>query len=104
MSFHPLAELSELHDGYRQVFSWQGREFILLQEEGQRFCIENRCPHMDQPLLRGTVDNGTISCPSHGIEFCLNTGEPQSDVAQGCVEALLRLPLSRQGDSIGLII
>ncbi|MDD2816371.1 MAG: Rieske (2Fe-2S) protein [Thiotrichaceae bacterium] len=37
-------------------------------------CFNNQCSHLEMPLDHGKVSHGTITCPFHGYQFCLETG------------------------------
>lgn len=37
-------------------------------------CFDNQCSHLNMPLDMGKVVRGTITCPFHGYQFCLETG------------------------------
>jgi nitrite reductase/ring-hydroxylating ferredoxin subunit len=101
--FHPLAKLIDLHDGYRQVHTLGGKGYLLLQDEGCVFLVENRCPHMDAPLANGDITGGVIRCKAHGIAFDLATGKAQGPLA-GSLECLEQLELIYNGDRIGVEI
>ncbi|MEH2331985.1 NifU family protein [Nostoc sp.] len=38
-------------------------------------CYRNACTHLGSALDRGKVENGIITCPSHGFQYKLETGE-----------------------------
>jgi nitrite reductase (NADH) small subunit len=99
MAFVALEKLHQLHDGYRQLFRIQGREWLLIQDEGRLYCIANQCPHLQAPLARGSISDGAIRCPSHGIEFILRTGMPTNPLA--CRHALTFLNLIYEGNQVG---
>ena len=67
--------ISELDVGEKKKFEYDGKEFLLINQEGI-FAIENICPHMNLPLDIGQItDEGTILCPYHNSEFCFRSGE-----------------------------
>src|SRR5690606_5258154 len=101
MAFTPLEKLHALHDGYRRTFRIAGQELLLIQEEGQVALLANRCPHMDAPLHKGTVDNGVLRCPVHCIEFDLRTGQAQGSAA-ACVAPLTFYPIAYEGNLLGI--
>ncbi len=103
MTFHALANLADLHDGYSRAFKLKGRSLLLIQEEGRHFLIENRCPHMDAPLANGKVHNGLITCRAHGISFCLLTGAAQGSLA-GVMDRLTQLEVAYDGNKIGVVL
>ncbi|MEH2258733.1 NifU family protein [Nostoc sp.] len=38
-------------------------------------CYRNACTHLGSALDQGKVENGIITCPSHGFQYKLETGE-----------------------------
>jgi nitrite reductase/ring-hydroxylating ferredoxin subunit len=100
MAFVALEKLQQLYDGYRRIFQIRGREWILLQEDGRRYCIANQCPHLHAPLIQASLVNHILRCPSHGIEFDLRSGMPVNPLS--CRHALSSLPLIYEANQIGV--
>ncbi|MBN3894312.1 MAG: NifU family protein [Nostoc sp. NOS(2021)] len=49
---------------------------LILHRQGVRVtCYHNACTHLGSPLKEGKVENGIITCPSHGFQYKLETGE-----------------------------
>ena len=49
---------------------------LILHRQGVRVtCYRNACTHLGSPLEKGKVENGIITCPSHGFQYKLETGE-----------------------------
>ncbi|WP_414566541.1 MULTISPECIES: NifU family protein [unclassified Anabaena] len=48
---------------------------ILYRQGGEVNCYVNACIHLATPLDRGKLDNGIITCLSHGFQYKLSTGE-----------------------------
>lgn len=49
---------------------------ILFSRQGQQVtCFENACAHMGMSLEMGEIVNGIITCPYHGFQYSLTTGE-----------------------------
>jgi len=63
-----------LREGYRKAFQVAGRQLLLMEEGGQRFLLENRCPHAGSPLHEATFQDGNLRCPLHGLCFNLTSG------------------------------
>lgn len=42
---------------------------------GRLFALEAECGHRKGPLDRGTVSDGAVACPWHGVRFDLESGE-----------------------------
>jgi nitrite reductase/ring-hydroxylating ferredoxin subunit/Fe-S cluster biogenesis protein NfuA len=49
---------------------------VLLYREGEIVsCVDNVCAHLGMPLEMGEISDGKITCPYHGFEYLLETGE-----------------------------
>lgn len=102
-AFIELAKLSQLFDGYRKTIRVNDRDLLLVQTGGRVYVIENRCPHMDASLSRGSLSSdGTIRCPVHGIEFKLDDGLPCGPLA-GSIERLRRFKPVYEGNRVGIM-
>lgn len=53
----------------------KGVPVAIFNVEGTLRAIEARCPHRGGPLERGPVTAGIVTCPLHGSQFDLATGE-----------------------------
>lgn len=74
MAYYPLEKLIHLYDGYRRVFRVGGLSLLLIQQDGQRWLLRDRCPHKDFPLHTGTLRGSTLRCAYHAMEFDLARG------------------------------
>ncbi|MEH2166450.1 MAG: NifU family protein [Nostoc sp.] len=52
-----------------------GSSLILHRQGIIVICYRNACTHLGSALDRGKVENGIITCPSHGFQYKLETGE-----------------------------
>ncbi|AVH73097.1 NifU family protein [Nostoc sp. 'Lobaria pulmonaria (5183) cyanobiont'] len=52
-----------------------GNSLILHRQGTTVKCYLNACAHLGSPLEKGKVENGIITCPSHGFQYKLETGE-----------------------------
>ncbi|MFN6519566.1 MAG: NifU family protein [Nostoc sp. CreGUA01] len=49
---------------------------LILYRQGVKFsCYRNACAHLGNPLQEGKVENGILTCPYHGFQYNLETGE-----------------------------
>ena len=101
MAYIALEKLHVLHDGYRRTLRVAGRELLLVQEEGQLYLFANRCPHMDAPLDKASINQRVLRCPLHGIEFDLRSGRALGSVGE-CVAPLEFFPLVYDGNTVGV--
>ena len=80
MPFLRLDKLINLYDGYRKTLKIDSFEVLLVQEDGEVFVVQSRCPHREYPLERGVISNGVITCPWHNMAFDLKTGNHRGGV------------------------
>ncbi len=101
MAYQALETLHQLYDGYRRVYRLAGQELLLLQEEGRTYLLVNRCPHMEAPLHKASVQGEVLRCPVHGIEFDLQSGQALNG-PEGCVGPLAFVPIVYEGNTLGV--
>ena len=51
------------------------RDPALFNIEGTFYAMGNSCPHRGGPLGEGSLAGSTVTCPLHGAEFNVKTGE-----------------------------
>ena len=53
-----------------------GGESILLCKNGDVIsCFQNACAHLNLPLDAGEIEEGILTCPHHGFQYDLQSGE-----------------------------
>ncbi|MEH1942022.1 MAG: NifU family protein [Nostoc sp.] len=52
-----------------------GTSLILYRQGVMVTCYRNACTHLGSSLEKGKVENGIITCPSHGFQYSLETGK-----------------------------
>ena len=52
-----------------------GQRVALFNVEGNYYAIGDTCTHRGGPLSEGEVDSTTVTCPWHGAQFDLRTGD-----------------------------
>lgn len=86
-----VARADDIPEGARLVVQAGGREIGVFKVKGEFYALLNRCPHLGGPLCRGQLLNTVVSsgpgdvrldtsddlitCPWHGWEFDLRTGQ-----------------------------
>lgn len=55
--------------------SFAGNSLILYRHGMHITCYHNACTHLESALDQGAVENGIITCPNHGFQYRLDTGE-----------------------------
>ena len=74
LDFVRAGSLEDLRAKGRLVVHGRHRPVLLVQEGGQVFALDNRCPHMGFPLDRGSVEDGILTCHWHHARFELASG------------------------------
>jgi len=70
-----VAITNDVPDGGSMLVYVRGEQVALFNVGGRFYAIANRCPHANGPLVDGTLDGATVSCPLHESRFDLATGE-----------------------------
>jgi nitrite reductase/ring-hydroxylating ferredoxin subunit len=82
--FVRVAAESELPIGSSKEVELQGRIVALFNVGGRILALDGICPHAGGPLSEGIVEGQTVTCPWHGWQFDLATG--QNVVNSKCVQ------------------
>ncbi len=70
-----IATTSDLAPGSGKVVEVEGETIALFNIEGTFYAMGNSCPHRGGPLGEGSLAGSTVTCPLHGAEFNVKTGE-----------------------------
>jgi 3-phenylpropionate/trans-cinnamate dioxygenase ferredoxin subunit len=70
-----MIRADELEDGKLKAVAIAGHELLLAKVEGSYYAARNLCPHMGARLSEGTLDRTVVTCPRHGSQFDLATGQ-----------------------------
>lgn len=98
MGFVAIEKEQALFDGYCQPHLVGNLKLLLIQTEGKRFLVENRCGHFGIPLEQGEITQGTITCPQHYIRFDLTSGQVVSQTRDNCDPIRVFTLISQDGD------
>ncbi len=69
-----VASLDELREKGRIVVSVGRHGIAVFHTDDGIFAVDNRCPHMGFPLVKGTVDSHVLTCDWHHARFDLTSG------------------------------
>ena len=94
-----VAKTSELEPGRAKAVEVKGRAIALFNVGGTYYAIDDTCTHADGPLSEGGVEGTAVTCPWHGAQFDLTSGEALSPPA---VAGVRRYPVHVQGEEIQL--
>lgn len=75
MELLTVAPTEEFVDGEAKLVSWNGKTIAVFQRGEEYFAIEDECPHRGASLGQGHICEIAVTCPLHGWQFDLTTGE-----------------------------
>jgi len=73
--FVKVALTSEVPEGKMKMVQMAGHQLCLANIGGKFYAIGNQCTHVGGPLAQGFLKDYTVTCPLHGSQFDLRTGE-----------------------------
>lgn len=72
--FIEVAQTDDLKDGQMKVVM-MGKDKVVLARVGTNYyAAQNSCPHMGGDLSLGKLEGTIVTCPVHGSQFDLSTG------------------------------
>lgn len=77
-----LGDVSDLRDGQFRVFDDFG-DFgvVVCRLAGQLHAVVDNCSHRDAKLSEGRLKGSLLTCPLHGAQFDVRTGQHQGPPA-----------------------
>jgi nitrite reductase (NADH) small subunit len=81
VEFITVADVSELSPGACKTVEAQGKLIAIFNVAGTIYALENECLHQGGPLGEGDLDGEVVTCPWHGWQYNVCTGELCSDSA-----------------------
>ncbi len=77
-----LGDLSDLRDGQMRVFPQVGEHGVVVcRVGGVLHAVPDNCSHRDAKLSEGRLRGALLTCPLHGAQFDVRTGEHQGPPA-----------------------
>jgi nitrite reductase (NADH) small subunit len=76
-----VARFDEVPPGRAVVVRAGERELALFNVDGELYATQNQCLHLGGPLGDGRLDGCVVSCPWHGWQYDVRTGENEFDRA-----------------------
>ncbi len=67
--------LDDLADNSTAIVTLDDHSLLISRFGDRVTCFENACAHMGLPMDGGEISNGLISCPYHGFQYALESGE-----------------------------
>jgi len=76
-----IAKTSEIPAGTGKVVEAGGKTIAVFNCEGSFYAVDNTCKHRGGPLGEGSLSGKTVTCPWHGWEYDVSTGECAMDAS-----------------------
>lgn len=73
--FVKVAKKDEIPKDTGKHVEVDGREIALFKVDGKVYAIDHLCPHSGGPLAEGGLKNKIVTCPWHGWDFDVTTGQ-----------------------------
>ncbi len=73
----PLIPTDDLPVGESTEVVAEGSLFALFNVDGTFYVLDGICPHAGGPLAKGTLQGRVVTCPWHGWQFDVMTGQHQ---------------------------
>ena len=87
--FISVATTDDLNNGEGTVVEANGHTIALFRVDGDFYAIGNECTHSGGPLGEGELNGTTVTCPWHGAQFDVTSGEvlePPADNSEPAYE------------------
>lgn len=76
-----VAPVAEIPDGTRVLIEIDGVSIGLFHHSGNWYALRNHCLHAGGPVAAGPLQGDTLTCPWHGFQYNVTTGELLVDPA-----------------------
>ena len=74
-NFIKAAGKADITEGHGKAVTLEGNAIALFNVSGAFHAIENTCKHRGGPLGEGELDGSQVTCPLHGWQYDVKTGE-----------------------------
>jgi len=91
-----VASLAEIPPGSAKEVQAADRIVALYKVEGTVHAMDGICPHQGGPLGQGLLDGRVVTCPWHGWQFDVTTGQHRVS----CQIQQERIPVRVDGDDV----
>jgi nitrite reductase/ring-hydroxylating ferredoxin subunit len=70
-----VGKVGDIAPGQKKLVEVDGTELLLCNAFGVHYVISPICPHEEGPLQDGSLVGEIVTCPLHGYDFNIRTGE-----------------------------
>jgi len=86
MEYIKVADKAELPANMMIMVVVGGKEVLLANVDGSYYAIANKCTHLGGSLVKGSMEGSVVTCPRHGAQFDVKTGQAIADAKIGFVK------------------
>ena len=101
MSEIVLTKIGDIPSGTGKQFILEGLVIALFNVDGKFFAIDDTCTHAEASLSEGSLEGTVVTCPHHGAQFDLKSGNALTLPA---VTGVRTYPIKIQGDEIKIVL
>ena len=95
--FKTVAKTGDVAEGSLAAFDVDGVQVAIANVGGTMFAFSDVCTHAGCSLADGDLEERTVTCPCHGSQFDVSTGDVLSPPAPAPVAVY---PVRIEGDAI----
>ena len=77
--FVTVARAEDVPPGTGRTVEVHGVWIALFNVNGSFYAVDNTCPHAGGPIGEGSLAGEVVTCPWHGWQFNLRTGEREGN-------------------------
>lgn len=92
-----VAQTADIAPGQMRSFLADEEPIVVCNVDGKFYAFQNVCSHQELPLEDGALAGKVITCPWHGAEFDVTTGEA---LAMPAVSPIVTYPVRVEGGAI----
>ena len=72
---YEVAKETDIPDGERKLMRIGGRSVGVFHHNGEWYAVRNYCLHRFGPVATGSLEGDVLTCPLHGYQYDVKTGE-----------------------------
>jgi nitrite reductase/ring-hydroxylating ferredoxin subunit len=92
-----VADLNDVPQGSLYQIEIDGTQVALANVDGEIYAFSGACTHRGGPLVDGDLDGDVVTCPWHGGQFNVRTGEV---ISMPPSEAIRTYPVQVEGNDV----
>jgi nitrite reductase/ring-hydroxylating ferredoxin subunit len=80
-AFTPVARAEDLPPGTLRAATLGDEEITVAHCDGGFYAVQGHCLHLQGPLAEGRLEGCVLTCPWHGWQYDVRTGQNEFDLA-----------------------